>query len=80
MTLELWVVDSFTESAFWGNPPQRRPWHSGPAFGGTWSALRADYSADRGPWGWSVSPRASMSTNSPIRRERVSIFLALSIR
>ena len=36
-------------------------------------------SGDHGAWGWIVSPRANISTNWPMRLERVSGFLAFPI-
>jgi hypothetical protein len=38
-----------------------------------------NYSGDHGAWGWMVSPRANISTNWPMRLERVSGFLAFPI-
>ena len=48
-----------------------------PAYGGTLGAV--NYSGDHGAWGWMVSPRANISTNWPMRLERVSGFLAFPI-
>jgi hypothetical protein len=51
-----------------------------PADRGTGSVRFTDYSDDRGPCGWIVSPRANISTNFSMRLARVSIFFALPIR
>jgi len=48
--------------------------------GVTCSVTLTDYSGDRGPCGWKVSPRASISTNCSMHLARVSIFFALPIR
>jgi hypothetical protein len=46
---------------------------------GTFRRQWVFFSGDHGAWGWIVSPRANISTNWPMRLERVSGFLAFPI-